>query len=65
MAAMNPPGIIVLAEAALETAKRVRDLYPGAEIFGRARRISDGTPYDDTGTLLRRLFAENRPIIGI
>ena len=62
---MNPPGIIVLAEAALETAKRVRDLYPGAEIFGRARRISDGTPYDDTGTLLRRLFAENRPIIGI
>ena len=62
---MNPPGIIVLAESALETAKRVRDLYPGAEIFRRARRISDGTPYDDTGTLLRRLFAENRPIIGI
>ena len=65
MAAMNPPSIIVLAEAALKTAERVRTLYPGAEIFGRAGRISDCTPFDDTGTLLRQLFAENRPIIGI
>lgn len=65
MAAMNPPSIVVLAEAALETAKRVRTLYPEAEIFGRAGRVSGGIPFEDTGALIRQLFAEDRPIIGI
>jgi len=62
---MNAPGIVVLAEAALETAERVRMLYPEAEIFGRAGRVSSGISVEDTGALLRQLFAEDRPIIGI
>jgi cobalt-precorrin 5A hydrolase/precorrin-3B C17-methyltransferase len=65
MASMKPPSIIVLAEAALKTAKRISNLYPEAEIFGRTGRVSSGIPFDDTGALLRQLFAEDRPILGI
>jgi cobalt-precorrin 5A hydrolase/precorrin-3B C17-methyltransferase len=65
MAAMKQPSIIVLAEVALKTAQRIRTLYPETEIFGRAGRVSSGIPFDDTGSLLRKLFADERPIIGI
>lgn len=65
MGTMNDEAVIVLSEAGLATARRIKSLYPDAEIFGRESRVSDGTVFADTGELVRDLFSNGRPIIGI
>lgn len=65
MATVEQPAIIALTETGFATAKRIADVFPGAEIFGRKGRVSGGQIFDDTGELLQSLFEEGRPIIGV
>lgn len=65
MAALKPLAIMVLTEAGMKTARQIRTHYPDAEIYGRKDRVSGAIAFDDTGALLRRLFDDDRPIIGI
>jgi len=62
---MSTPAIIVLTARGQATAERIRAALPKAEIFVRRGRAPGGTAFDDTGEILRRLFNEARPVIGV
>jgi cobalt-precorrin 5A hydrolase / precorrin-3B C17-methyltransferase len=58
--------IVVLGPGGAALGRRVRDLLPGAELFGPVAR-ADGWDrgYDRLVPLLRELFAAGRPIVGL
>jgi len=58
--------IVVLTDAGLKVAGRIRDCLPGARIHGYAPRVSGpDTAFDDVGVELRRLFADGTDIVGV
>ena len=60
------PVILVLNAAGLPLAQRIRQVLPEAEIHGLADRVQDvDRRFSDTGSHLRTLFADGRPIIGL
>ncbi len=59
------PAIVVLGSSGLETARRIADAVPGAEIHGFGDCIDCVMNFSDTGEHLRGLFAAGTPIIGI
>ena len=62
------PAIILLGQSGLETAKRLQEALPEAELHGQAARLSDadvGVLFDDLKTHLQALFRANRPILCI
>ncbi len=65
MATLGRPAVIVFTEAAYRTAESIRTALPDSEIYSRKGRVKDGSPFDEPGELLRRLFTANRPIIGV
>jgi len=58
--------LIALSEAALDLARRLATVLPGAEVHGLAGR-TDGADraFDDAGAHVRTLFLEGRPVVGI
>ncbi|MCB2102691.1 MAG: precorrin-3B C(17)-methyltransferase [Rhodobacterales bacterium] len=62
----DSPALVVLTPGGLATAQRLRPHLPGAEIHGRAGRVSGAdVPFDETTAHLRALFTAGRPIIGV
>ncbi|MGI9450796.1 MAG: cobalt-precorrin 5A hydrolase, partial [Geminicoccaceae bacterium] len=62
------PAIILLGQSGLETAKRLQQVLPDAELHGQATRLSDadvGVLFDDLKAHLQALFRANRPILSI
>ena len=59
--------IVVLTDAGLKVAERIRDCLPGARIHGYTPRVSGGpdVAFDDVGAELRRLFAQGTDIVGV
>ena len=58
--------IVVLTDAGLKVAGRIRDHLPGARIHGYAPRVADvDVAFDDVGPELRRLFAAGIDIVGV
>src|SRR4051794_9425561 len=58
--------VVVLGPSGAALGRRVRDLLPGAELFGPVTRAGDWDGcYDHLVPLLRELFAAGRPIVGL
>ena len=58
--------IVVLGPGGAALGRRVRDLLPGAEVFGPRGRIGDwDQSYERVVPLLGDLFAAGRPIVGL
>lgn len=58
--------IVVLGERSLGLARRVQAALPGAVIHGFAGRVSGADVlFEDFGVSLRRLFADDVPIVAI
>jgi cobalt-precorrin 5A hydrolase / precorrin-3B C17-methyltransferase len=59
--------IVVLGPSGMSLGRRVRDLLPGAQLYGpRDRGLADGEQsYDGVVSLLAELFAAGRPIVGL
>ncbi len=60
------PAIVLLGRSGLATARRIQAALPGCTLHGpRADLGDDGLAYGDLATLLRDLYRDARPIIGI
>jgi cobalt-precorrin 5A hydrolase/precorrin-3B C17-methyltransferase len=63
---MHTPALIVLGKGSLATARRLQQLYPGAQIHGLVGRVPDADHvYTDFGNHLRELYRQNTPIIAL
>ncbi|MCF5466289.1 precorrin-3B C(17)-methyltransferase [Pseudomonas syringae] len=65
---MNPdtPAIVILGNGSLATARRIQQLFPGAQIHGLAERVSGADcTYSEFGATLRQLYHQNTPIIAL
>ena len=67
MSANSPaPAVIVLGPSGMATARRAVALFPGAELHGFAKRVSDAdVHFDGTSQHLSALFLAGRPIIAL
>ena len=65
---MNPstPAIVILGQGGLATARRIQQVYPGAQVLGLAGRVegADRT-YAEFGATLRELYQQATPIIAL
>ncbi|NNA57326.1 precorrin-3B C(17)-methyltransferase [Pseudomonas koreensis] len=65
---MNPstPAIVILGQGSLATARRIQQVYPGAQVLGLAGRVegADRT-YAEFGATLRELYQQDTPIIAL
>lgn len=65
---MNPstPAIVILGQGSLATARRIQQVYPGAQVLGLAGRVegADRT-YAEFGATLRELYQQATPIIAL
>jgi len=60
------PAIVLLGRSGLAAARRLQAALPGCTLHGpRANLADDVLAYDDLGALLRDLYADSRPIIGL
>ncbi|MFP6689113.1 MAG: precorrin-3B C(17)-methyltransferase [Alphaproteobacteria bacterium] len=60
------PAVIVLGPSGSETARRVMAVFPGAELHGFAKRVTEAdVRFDDTAQHLEALFLAGRPIIAL
>lgn len=60
------PAIIILGPSALPCARRIRALYPQADIHGLSGRVADvERTYADFGDTLRTLYRSGTPIIAL
>jgi len=60
------PAVIVLGPSGMATARRAAALFPGAELHGFAKRVSEAdVHFDDTAQHLSALFLAGRPIIAL
>ena len=63
---MKRPAIVVLGPAGLPTARSIREVLSGAEIFGLRERVTEADQFfDRLATALHGLLADGRPIIGL
>jgi cobalt-precorrin 5A hydrolase / precorrin-3B C17-methyltransferase len=63
---MKPPAIVILGEKSLKVALQVQTALPEAVIYGlKGRTPSAELTYENFGELVRQLFTEGVPIIGI
>jgi cobalt-precorrin 5A hydrolase / precorrin-3B C17-methyltransferase len=65
---MSAPAIVILGQSSVAVARKVEQALPGALLYGLKDRTSPADidiSYPRFGELLRELFAENRPIVGI
>ena len=60
------PSIVILGNGSLATARKIKQLYPGALIYGLAGRV-EGTDrvYHEFGATLRELYQQDTPIIAL
>ncbi|MGY8822085.1 MAG: precorrin-3B C(17)-methyltransferase [Pseudomonadales bacterium] len=64
--ATTAPAIVVLGPSALDTARRIQRLYPGAQVHGLSgRAVEVDKPYENFGEHLRDLYRANTPIIAL
>jgi len=64
--ATTAPAIVVLGASALDTARRIQRVYPGAQVYGLSgRAVEADRPYDNFGEHLRDLYRANTPIIAL
>lgn len=64
--ATTAAAIVVLGASALDTARRIQRLYPGAQVHGLSGRADEvDRPYDNFGEHLRDLYRANTPIIAL
>ena len=58
------PAIVVLTQRGLETAERIRRVFPESGVYGRQTRVSGADEtYPDTPDMLATLFGEGRSLI--
>jgi cobalt-precorrin 5A hydrolase / precorrin-3B C17-methyltransferase len=63
---MKPPAIVILGEKSLVVARKIQIALPEAVIYGLGSRTqSADLTYENFGDLVRELFANGTPIIGI
>jgi len=62
----STPAIVILGQGALATARRLQQVYPGAQIHGLSGRVegADQT-YSEFGATLRELYQQDTPIIAL
>ncbi len=64
--ATTAPAVVVLGASALDTARRIQRLYPGAQVHGLSGRVDEvDKPYENFGEHLRDLYRANTPIIAL
>lgn len=57
---------VALTDSGAETARRLKSDFPGGIVYGRTGRVEDADRFfDDTIAVLRDLFVEGTPIVGI
>ena len=60
------PAIVMLGKGALNTARRIQQLYPDALVYGLAERVKGvDRSYSDFGATLRQLYQQDTPIIAL
>jgi len=60
------PAIVILGKGALNTARRIQQLYPDALIHGLAGRVAGADrSYSEFGATLRQLYQHDTPIIAL
>ncbi|MFJ5298314.1 precorrin-3B C(17)-methyltransferase [Pseudomonas sp. NPDC088368] len=60
------PAIVILGKGALNTARRIQQLYPDALIHGLVERVEGvDRSYSDFGATLRQLYQQDTPIIAL
>lgn len=61
------PALLILGTGSLPVARRLREILPGAEIFGLRGRVEadDVIPCDSFGDTLRLLFGRDRPVVAL
>lgn len=60
------PAIVMLGKGALNTARRIQQLYPDALVYGLAERVEGvDRSYSDFGATLRQLYQQDTPIIAL
>jgi cobalt-precorrin 5A hydrolase / precorrin-3B C17-methyltransferase len=57
--------IVILGQAALDTARRIQARYPESLVHGLTGRVSADIAYEDFGIHVRELYAANRPIVAL
>lgn len=58
--------LIALTAEGARTARRLQTILPGAVLYGRSARVGDADrTFDDTAALIRALFLQGTPIVGI
>jgi len=63
---LGGPAIFILSASALKIAEKIRDLIPGAEIHGLARRLSGAdVSFEDAVSHLQKLYKGDREIVGV
>jgi len=63
---MSSPAIIALTSAALETARAIADVVPGAKTHGLAKRVTGAdVAFENAADHLMGLFETGTPIIGV
>ncbi|KPW62479.1 CbiG protein/precorrin-3B C17-methyltransferase [Pseudomonas cannabina] len=62
----DTPAIVILGNGSLATARRLQQLFLGAQIHGLAERVSGADcTYREFGATLRQLYRQNTPIIAL
>jgi cobalt-precorrin 5A hydrolase/precorrin-3B C17-methyltransferase len=60
------PAIVILGQTSLDTARRIQQVYPAAQIHGLAGRVEGADcSYQEFGATLRDLYQHNTPIIAL
>ena len=65
---MSAPAIIILGQSSVAVARKVTQTLPDAVLYGLKDRTAStdvDISYQNFGDILRELFVENRPIVGV
>ena len=62
----STPAIVILGQGSLNTARRIQQVYPAAQIHGLAGRVEGADRiYQEFGATLRELYQQDTPIIAL
>ncbi|WP_166218207.1 precorrin-3B C(17)-methyltransferase [Pseudomonas atagonensis] len=62
----STPAIVILGQGSLATARRIQQVYPGAQIHGLSGRVEGADcTYQEFGATLRTLYQQDTPIIAL
>ncbi|WP_367255675.1 precorrin-3B C(17)-methyltransferase [Pseudomonas sp. stari2] len=62
----STPAIVILGQGALATARRLQQVYPGAQVHGLKGRVEGAElTYSEFGATLRELYQQDTPIIAL